>query len=48
LSFTIDKGTLNVVIGKIGSGKSTLLLALLDELQRTGDVKVEGTFAYSG
>jgi ABC-type multidrug transport system ATPase subunit len=36
LSFCVQKGSLNVVIGKIGSGKSVLLLTLLEEFKKTG------------
>jgi ATP-binding cassette subfamily B protein len=36
VSFTLGRGTLNVIVGRIGAGKSTLLRALLGLLPRDG------------
>ena len=44
VSFTIERGTLTVIVGRIGSGKTTLLRALLGQLPLDGgEVRWNGT-----
>jgi len=44
VSFTIERGTLTAVVGRIGSGKTTLLRALLGQLPLDGgEVRWNGT-----
>ena len=47
LNFSIKKGSLVAVVGRVGSGKSSLLSALLGEMQRTnGFVNISKNIAY--
>ena len=39
VTFEINCGDLNILIGKNGAGKSTLLKAILDEIEHTGKVE---------
>ena len=47
LNFSVKKGSLVAVVGRVGSGKSSLLSALLGEMQRTnGFVNIGKSIAY--
>lgn len=47
INFTVKKGQLACIIGKVGSGKSSFLQSLLGDLWKMrGDVVVRGTVAY--
>lgn len=47
LTFTVKKGTLCAIVGKIGSGKSTALMSFLKEVPKvTGDLRFSGSLAY--
>lgn len=49
LSFTVRRGEVLAVVGRVGSGKSTLLRALLGEIATTGGgpISLHGTTAYA-
>ena len=47
INFSIKKGSLTAVVGRVGSGKSSLLSSLLGEMQRTnGFVNIDKSIAY--
>lgn len=47
INFSVSKGELTCVVGRVGSGKSSLLQALLGELYKVkGEVIVHGSTAY--
>ena len=47
ISFSIKKGTLCALVGKIGSGKSTALMSFFGEVPKTaGELRYSGSIAY--
>ncbi|RIB11911.1 ATP-binding cassette transporter 1 [Gigaspora rosea] len=48
VNFSVKKGELVAIVGKVGSGKSSLLSALLGEMEKiSGDVTIRGYTAYA-
>lgn len=47
LNFSVKRGTLCAIIGRVGSGKTTALLSLLNEIPKViGDLRYSGRIAY--
>ena len=47
LTFSVKKGTLCAIVGRIGSGKSTALMSFLNEIPKTeGSLRFAGRLAY--
>ncbi|GAB5588211.1 hypothetical protein Unana1_03111 [Umbelopsis nana] len=48
INFSVKKGELAAVVGRVGSGKSSLMSALLGDMQKTsGAVHIRGSVAYA-
>ncbi|CAG8721759.1 10889_t:CDS:2, partial [Dentiscutata heterogama] len=48
INFSVKKGELVAIVGKVGAGKSSLLSALLGEMEKiSGDVTIRGYTAYA-
>ena len=48
INFTVRKGELVGVLGRVGAGKTSLLSAIIGEMRRTeGEVKVLGSISYA-
>ncbi|TGZ81048.1 ABC transporter family protein [Ascodesmis nigricans] len=49
INFTVNKGSLSCIVGRVGSGKSSFLQAIVGELfKREGEVVIRGSVAYVG
>lgn len=49
INFTVAKGQLSCVVGRVGCGKSSFLQAIVGELhKRSGEVVIRGSVAYVG
>ena len=47
LNFSVKKGSLCAIIGRVGSGKTTTLLSFLNEIPKTtGELRYSGSIAY--
>ncbi|KAF9935190.1 Multidrug resistance-associated protein 1 [Linnemannia zychae] len=48
INFSVSKGSLIAIVGRIGQGKTSLLSALIDEMyKRQGTVRIHGRIAYA-